>query len=99
MILFQIPHVQIASAGDPFFRPLHTQRADQTFTSLLIREDLHDIGTSFDLSVESFQQVSRPDASAVLFWKVEAGQTMDDILVYFVHHIGQYLFIGVHQLR
>ena len=80
--MFQIPHVQIASAGDPLFRPFHTQHADQTLTSLLIREDLYHISPSFDLPIESFQQVGRPDASLVLLWKVEAGQTMDNILVY-----------------
>ena len=49
------------SASDPLFRPLHTQGTDETFTSLLIGEDLDHISPSFDLSVESFQQVGRPD--------------------------------------
>ena len=99
MILFQERHVQIASACDPLFRPLHTQRADETFTSLFIGEDLHHISPSFDLTVESFQKVGRPDASAIRFWEVEAGQAMDNITVYFVHYIGQYIFIGVHHIR
>ena len=99
MILFQIRHVQIAFASDPLFRPLHTQRADQAFTSLFIGEDLDHISPSFDLSVESFQKVGRTDAPAMRFWEVEAGQTMDYIPVYFVHDIGQYLFIGVHHIR
>ena len=73
MILFQIPHIQIASARDPLFRPFHTQRAYKALTSLLIGEDLYHISPSFDLSVESFQKIGCPDASLVLFWKVEAG--------------------------
>ncbi len=38
----------------------------------------------------------RGNSTLVLLRKVEACQTMDNILVYLLHNIGQYLFIGVH---
>ena len=88
MILFQIRHIQIASASDPLFRPFHTQGADQAFTSFLIGEDLDNISPPFDLTIESFQKVGRTDAFAVLLWKVETRQAMRHIAVYFVHEFG-----------
>ncbi len=88
MILFQVRHVQIASASDPLVRPLHTQGADQAFTGLLVGEDLDNIGTSFDLTIKSFQKVGRTDAFAMLLWKVEARQAMGYITVEFVNEFG-----------
>ena len=41
MILFQVRHIQIASASDPLFRPLYTQGTDQAFTCLFVGEDLY----------------------------------------------------------
>ena len=88
MILFQIRHVQIASARDPLFRPFHTQGADQACKpSFLIGEDLDNISPPFDLTIESFQKVGRTDAFAMLLWKVEARQAMCHIAVYFVHEL------------
>ena len=88
MILFQVRHVQIASASDPLVRPLHTQGADQAFTGLLVGEDLDDISPSFDLTIESFQKVGGTDAFAVLLWKVETGQAMRHIAVEFINEFG-----------
>ena len=39
--MFQVRHIQIASASDPLFRPLHTQGTDQAFTCLFVGEDLY----------------------------------------------------------
>ena len=88
MVLFQVRHVQIASACEPLVRPLHTQRANESFTGLLVGEDLDHIGPSFDLSIESFQTVGGSDAFAMRFWEVEAGQAMSYIVVEFVHEFG-----------
>lgn len=86
--MFQIPHVQIASASDSLFRPFHTQGVYEAFTGLLVGKDLDHIGTSFDLSIESFQTVGGSNAFTMRFWEVEAGQAMGDIAIEFVNKFG-----------